>query len=45
MSLDVEDLEDQSKYRQILAISYKDLVPFIFKYVQKKSNLINHFKD
>jgi hypothetical protein len=43
MSLVVEDLEDQSKYRQILAISYKDLVPFIFEYLQKKSGLIIFF--
>ncbi len=43
MSLVVEDLDDQSKYRQILAISYKDLVPFIFEYLQKKSVLIIFF--
>ncbi len=43
MPLVVEDLEDQSKYRQILAISYKDLVPFIFEYLQKKSGLIIFF--
>jgi hypothetical protein len=43
MSLVVEDLEDQSKYRQILAISYKDLVPFIFEYLRKRSDLIIFF--
>jgi hypothetical protein len=30
-----EDIEDQSKFRQILAISYLDLVGFIFKYLGK----------
>jgi len=43
MSLVVEDLDDQSKYRQILAISYRDLVPFIFEYLRKKSVLIIFF--
>jgi len=43
MSLVVEDLEDQSKYRQILAIPYKDLVPFIFEYLRKKSGLLIFF--
>ena len=37
MSLLVEDLEDQTKYRQMLAISYHDLVPFIIDHIKKRS--------
>ena len=35
MALQVEDLEDQSKYRQILEISYDDLIPFILDYLRR----------
>ncbi len=37
MALQVEDLEDQSKYRQILEISYDDLIPFILDYLKRIS--------
>ena len=37
MALQVEDLEDQTKYRQILEISYDDLIPFILDYLKRKS--------
>jgi hypothetical protein len=37
MALKVEDMEDQSKYRQILSLSYDDLVPFIFDYLKRIS--------
>ena len=37
MELKVEDLEDQSRYRQILEISYNDLVPFIMDYLKRVS--------
>ena len=40
MSLRVEELEDQTKYRQLLAISYHDLVPFIIDHLKKRSALI-----
>ena len=43
MALKVEDLEDQTKYRQILAISYNDLIQFIFDYFTRKSALIYFF--
>jgi hypothetical protein len=43
MPLTVEDLDDQSKYRQILAISYKDLIPFIFEYLKRISGLMIFF--
>jgi hypothetical protein len=39
MALQVEDLEDQSKYRQILEISYNDLVPFILDYLKRKTGV------
>jgi hypothetical protein len=35
MALQVEDLEDQSKYRQILEISYEDLIPFVLDYIKR----------
>jgi hypothetical protein len=37
MALQVEDLDDQSKYRQILKISYDDLLPFILDYMKRIS--------
>jgi hypothetical protein len=43
MKLLVEDLDDQSKYRQILAISYTNLIPFILEFLKKRSYLIIFF--
>ncbi len=43
MAIQVEDLENQSKYRQILSISYDDLIPFIFDYLKRKSGLTIFF--
>ncbi len=40
MALKVEDLEDQSKYRQILAVPYSDLVSFVLDYLRRKSGTI-----
>jgi hypothetical protein len=37
MAIQVEDLDDQSKYRKILEISYDDLIPFILDYMKKIS--------
>jgi hypothetical protein len=37
MALQVEDLEDQTTYRQILEISYEDLIPFILDYLKRKT--------
>ena len=37
MALQVEDLDDQTKYRQILKISYDDLIPFILDYMKRIS--------
>ena len=43
MALHVEDIEDQIKYRQILKISYHDLIPFILDYLKRKSGLTVFF--
>jgi hypothetical protein len=43
MALQVEDLDDQTKFRQMEAISYHDLVPFIIEYLKKKSVLVTSF--
>jgi hypothetical protein len=40
MRINVEDLDNQEKYRQLLALSYKDLLQFIIEYLTKKSGLI-----
>ncbi len=43
MALKVEDLEDQSKYRQTLSIPYDEMVPFILDYIRRKSWLMVFF--
>jgi hypothetical protein len=43
MALRVEDLEDQSKYRQILKIPYDELVTFVLDYIRRKSSLMVFF--
>jgi hypothetical protein len=43
MALLVEDLDDQTKFRQILAISYHDLIQFVLDYIKKKSGLTVFF--
>jgi hypothetical protein len=43
MALNVEDLDDQSKYRQILKIPYEDLVTFVLDYIRRKSGLMIFF--
>ena len=40
MALKVEDLEDQSRFRQILKIPYDDLVNFVLEYIRRKSGLM-----
>jgi hypothetical protein len=40
MALKVEDIEDLSKYRQILSISYNNLIDFILDYLRRKSGLM-----
>ncbi len=43
MGLKSEDLEDQSKYRQILAVSYRDLIEFVLDYLRRRSGLMIFF--
>jgi len=43
MALRVEDLDDQSKYRQILKIPYDDLITFVLDYLRRKSTLMVFF--
>jgi hypothetical protein len=43
MRLKVQDLDDQTKFRHIKTISYKDLVHFVLEYLIKKSGLIVFF--
>jgi hypothetical protein len=40
MKLIVEDLEDQTKYKQIMAIPYTDLINFVLDYIRRKSGLM-----
>ena len=43
MALQVEDLEDQARYRQILKIPYDELVTFILDYLRRRSGLMVFF--
>ena len=43
MALTVEDLEDQSRFRQLLEIRYNELIPFIVDYLRRKSALTMFF--
>lgn len=39
MALQVEDLDDQTRFRQILTIPYQDLVQFVLDNIKKRSGL------
>jgi hypothetical protein len=43
MAVQVEDLEDQSRYRQILKVPYDELVTFVLDYIRRKSGLMVFF--
>ncbi len=43
MALQVEDLDDHTKFRKILTISYNDLIRFIFDNIKKKTGLTYFF--
>ena len=43
MALQAEDLENQSKYRQILIIPYNELIEFVLDYLKRKSGLMIFF--
>ena len=39
----VEDLEDQSKYRELLKISYDELIDFVLDYIRRRSEVMIFF--
>ncbi|MCJ7448437.1 MAG: DUF3267 domain-containing protein [Bacteroidales bacterium] len=43
MALQVQDLEDQSKYRELLKIPYDELITFVLDYIRRKSGLMVFF--
>jgi hypothetical protein len=43
MSLSVEDLEDQTNYRQIIIIPYGELINFVLDYLRRKTGLMVFF--
>ncbi len=43
MALKVDDLEDQSRYRQLLKIPYDELVVFVLDYIRRKSGMMIFF--
>ncbi len=43
MAISVEELEDHEKYRQILSLSYDDLITFIFDNLKSGSGMIVFF--
>lgn len=43
MELKVEDLDDPCRYRQILKLSYDDLVGFVLDYIRRRSGLMVFF--
>src|SRR4030042_2126283 len=40
MALKVEDLEDQSKYRQILKVPYEEMVTFVLDFIRRRTGLM-----
>ena len=43
MALKPEDLDDQSKYRELLKIPYDELITFVLDYIRRKSGLMIFF--
>lgn len=43
MSMQVEELDDPSRFRQILKIPYDELITFVLDYIRRKSNLMVFF--
>jgi hypothetical protein len=43
MALRIEDLEDQTKYRQILKIPYEELVNFVIDYIRRNTAVMVFF--
>jgi hypothetical protein len=43
MAISIDNLQDQSEYRQILTLSYSDIVPFVLDYLGRKSMIMIFF--
>ena len=43
MALQVEELDDQSKYRELLKIPYDELITFVLDYIRRKSGMMIFF--
>ena len=43
MALQVDDLDDQSKYRELLKIPYDELIDFVLDYMRRKSEVMIFF--
>jgi hypothetical protein len=43
MALQVEDLEDPSKYREVLRLPYDELIDFVVDYIRRKSEVMIFF--
>lgn len=43
MAPGIEDLEDESRFRQILKVPYDELISFVFDYIKRRSDLIVFF--
>jgi len=43
MAISVDDLNDQSRYRQILSLPYGDIVPFVLDYLGRKTMIMVFF--
>lgn len=39
MSLEVEDLDDQGRFRHLHTLAYSDIVPFVLDYLRRKTGL------
>ena len=43
MALSVDDLQDQSRFRHILTVSYSEIVSFVLDYIRRRTNLTVFF--
>jgi len=43
MALQVEDLDDQSKYRELIKVPYDELIDFVLEYIRRRSEVVIFF--
>jgi hypothetical protein len=43
MALSADDLQDPSRFRHLLTISYTDIIPFVLDYIKRRTNLTLFF--